>query len=112
MVTDQPLRESVQVLVQGDIPYQAHRWAMTAVERAVRHDPWPLRGARVRLTRPSHLGAGCRADIQADLGGHLFHARAEARDARSALDIAADRLHRQAEAVHEGEQAARRRVRR
>ena len=103
-----PVPERVQVVVQGDIPYQAHRWAVRAVERAVRHEPWPLRTARVRLTRPAHLVAVCRADIQADLDGHLFHARAEAGDVRSALDIAAERLHRQAEAVRVGTLAARR----
>jgi hypothetical protein len=103
-----PIPERVQVVVQGDIPYQAHRWAVRAVERAVRHEPWPLRAARVRLTRPAHLVAVCRADIQADLDGHLFHARAEAADVRSALDIAAERLHRQAEAARLGALAARR----
>jgi ribosome-associated translation inhibitor RaiA len=104
-----PVHERVEVLVQGDIPYQAHRWAVRAVEGIVRHDPWPLREAHVRLTRPPHLMAVCRADIQADLGGHLFHARADAQDARTALDIAAERLHRQVGAAHAGESASSRR---
>jgi hypothetical protein len=101
-----PVHERVHVLVQGDIPYQAHRWAVRAVEGVVQHDSWPLSEAHVRLTRPPHLVAVCRADIQAELGGHLFHARADARDARTALDIAAERLHRQVDAAHAGESAA------
>jgi hypothetical protein len=92
--------ERVEVQVQGDIPYQARRWAVILVDRAVRRGPWGLVQARVRLTRPPHLVATCRADIQADLGGHLFHTRAEAREARTALEIAAERLHRQAESLH------------
>jgi ribosome-associated translation inhibitor RaiA len=102
------IQDRIEVLVQGDIPYQAHRWAVRAVEDAVRRHPWPLVRARVRLTRPPHLVAVCRADIHADLGGHLFHARAEANDARSAMDVAAERLHRQAVAARAGELAARR----
>lgn len=104
-----PLHERVEVLVQGDIPYQAHRWAVRAVEGIVRHEPWPLRAAHVRLTRPAHLMAVCRADIQADIGGHLFHARADAKDVRTALDIAGERLHRQVGAAHAGESASTRR---
>jgi hypothetical protein len=106
-----PIEDRIEVLVQGDIPYQAHRWAVRAVEEAVRRHPWPLVRAKVRLTRPPRLVAVCRADIQADLDGHLFHARAEAGDARSALDVAAERLHRQAMAARAGELAARRRAR-
>jgi ribosome-associated translation inhibitor RaiA len=90
----------VDVVVQGDIPYQAHRWAVLVLDRALRHDPWPLVHADVRLTRPAHLVATCRADIRADLGGHMFHVRGEAREARTALDIAVERLHRQAVALH------------
>jgi ribosome-associated translation inhibitor RaiA len=101
--------ERVQVVVQGDIPYQARRWAVRAVERAVRHERWPLQQARVRIVRPPHLVAVCRADIHADLDGHLFHARAEAKDAHAALDMAADRLQRQAEAAHAGAASRRRR---
>ena len=92
--------ERVDVQVQGDIPYQAHRWAVTLIDRAVRRGPWGLVRARVRLTRPPHLVATCRADIQADLGGHLFHTRAEAREPRAALEIAAERLQRQAASLH------------
>ena len=95
-----PATDKVQVVVQGDLPYRAHRWARHAVDRAVRHPPWPLVRARVRLTRPPHLVATCRVDIETDLGGHLFHARAEARDPRWALDIAAERLHRQVADAH------------
>jgi hypothetical protein len=51
----------------------------------------------------------CRADIQAEVGGHRFDVRAEARDARAALDIAAARLHRQVEAAHAGQESALRR---
>ena len=105
------IQDRIEVLVQGDIPYRAHRWAVRAMEDAVRRQPWPLVRAKVRLTRPPHLVAVCRADIQADLGGHLFHARAEASDARSALDVAAERLHRQAVAARAGELAARRMAR-
>lgn len=100
-----------EVFVQGDIPYRAHRWAVRAVEDAVRRQPWPLVRAKVRLTRPPHLVAVCRADIHADLGGHLFHASAEAHGARSALDVAAQRLHRQALAARAGQLAARRMTR-
>jgi hypothetical protein len=92
--------ERVDVQVQGDIPYQAHRWAVTLIDRAVRRGPWGLVQARVRLTRPPHLVATCRADIQADLGGHLFHTRAEAREPRTALELAAERLRRQAASLH------------
>ena len=92
--------ERVDVQVQGDIPYQAHRWAVSLVDRAVRRQPWRLVRARVRLTRPPHLVATCRADIQADLGGHLFHARADACEPRTALELAADRLQRQAASLH------------
>lgn len=92
--------ERVDVQVQGDIPYQAHRWAVNLIDRAVRRGPWGLVRARVRLTRPPHLVATCRADIQADLGGHLFHTRAEAREPRTALELAAERLHRQAASLH------------
>jgi hypothetical protein len=92
--------DRVDVQVQGDIPYQAHRWAVSLIDLAVRRAPWGLVQARVRLTRPPHLVATCRADIQADLGGHLFHTRAEAREARTALEIAAERLHRQAASLH------------
>jgi hypothetical protein len=95
--------ERIDVQVQGDIPYQAHGWAVSLVDGAVRHVPWRLVRARVRLTRPPHLVATCRADIQADLGGHLFHARADAREARTALEIAAERLHRQAVSLHDAQ---------
>jgi hypothetical protein len=108
---DRALPGQVHVEVQGDIPYDAHRWATQALWRAVRRDAWPLRAARVRLTRPPHLVAVCRADIQADLGGRLFHVRAEARDARTALGIAVERLSRQVAAVHAGEAAGARRPR-
>jgi hypothetical protein len=79
-----------------------------ALERLVRREPWPLNRARVQLTRPPHLVAACRADIQADIGGHLFHVRAEATDARNALEIAVERLRRQASAVRVGQLAQRR----
>jgi ribosome-associated translation inhibitor RaiA len=104
---DRPLGDRIEVVVRGDIPYQAHRWALGALERLVKHEPWPLNRARVQLTRPPHLVATCRADIQADIGGHLFHTRAEATDARNALDIAVERLRRQAGAVRAGEIAQR-----
>jgi hypothetical protein len=103
--------DRVDVAIRGDIPYDAHRWATQAVLRAVQRDTWRLRSARVRLTRPPHLVAVCRADIQADLDGHLFHVRAEARDARTALATAAERLQRQIAAVHAGEAAGLRRPR-
>jgi len=99
------MHDRVDVAIQGDIPYEAHRWATQAIGRAVQRDSWRLRSARVRLTRPPHLVAVCRADIQADLDGRLFHTRAEARDARTALAIAAERLHRQLVAAHAGEPA-------
>ena len=97
--------ERVEVQVQGDIPYQARRWAVSLLERAVRRGPWGLVRARVRLTRPPHLVATCRADVQADLEGHLFHARAEAREARTALEIAVERLHREAVSLHAAQSA-------
>jgi hypothetical protein len=95
--------ERVDVQVQGDLPNQAHRWAVVLLDDAVEDGPWGLVRARVRLTRPPHLEATCRADIQADLGGHLFHTRAEAREARTALEIAAERLHRQAVSLHDAQ---------
>ena len=97
--------ERVEVLVQGDIAYQAHRWAVTLLDRAVTRGPWDLVQARVRLTRPPHLVATCRADVQADLGGHLFHTRGEAREARTALEIAVERLRRQAASLHAAQEA-------
>jgi ribosome-associated translation inhibitor RaiA len=105
---DRPLDERVDVVVRGDIPYQAHRWALGALERLVRREPWPLNHARVHLTRPPHLVAACRADIQADIGGHLYHARAEATDARNALDIAVERLRQQVCAARAGQISRRR----
>ena len=99
---DLHLEDRVDIVVRGDIPYQAHRWTLGALERLVRREPWPLNHARVELSRPAHLVASCRADIQADLGGHLLHVRAEATDARNALDIAVERLRRQAAAVRAG----------
>jgi hypothetical protein len=101
------LEERVRVAVGGDLPYQAHRWAVLAVERAVRRCAWPLRRADVTLARPPNLAAVCRADINADLGGRLFHVRGESVDPRTALDRAAERLHRQADALHAGEAAGR-----
>jgi hypothetical protein len=96
--------ERVDVQVQGDIPYQARQWAVILVDRAVRRGPWRLVQARVRLTRPPHLVATCRADIQGDLGGLLFQTRADPREARAALEIAAERLHRQAESLRAAQQ--------
>jgi hypothetical protein len=101
------LEDRVDIVVRGDIPYQAHRWTLGALEHLVRREPWPLNQGRIELARPAHLGAACRADIQADVGGHLFHARAEATDAHNALEIAVERLRRQIAAVRAGEVARR-----
>jgi ribosome-associated translation inhibitor RaiA len=91
-----PFRHRIRVVLCGALPPVARGWALDEVERAVTHEPLPLRFARVSLRHFTRIAPACRADITVNLGGHLLHGRGEAADPRDALHRAAERIRTQA----------------
>jgi hypothetical protein len=86
-------RDRIEVILRDDLPECTRGWAVEEVEQAVMPGTIPLVGARVTLRRLVRAAAQFRADIAADLDGHLIHGRGEASVPRVALHAAAEQVH-------------------
>lgn len=96
----EPLHEDqVQIVLRGDLPGRARRWALAALHRALRHRTGPLTAARVTL-RPADDHEGYHAEMLVTLRGRVLKAHADADIPQAALDLAAERLGRQVDGLH------------